>query len=205
MAGYTWDSTIARYRDLRGRFVRETTVLQYVDRGIANAQSIGQHIGTLAGEGTLSPSAFNAVMRRELKAEYIRQYVLQRGGRAAMESSDWGRIGGMLREQYRYLDQFTADIAAGNVSPAQARIRTGMYFKSAREAAERARRVAKEGAEYNEVRWVLQPGENCPDCQAWARLGWQPIEPWPYGANCVPGSGCTVCLTNCNCILQWQK
>lgn len=42
--------------------------------------------------------------RSVLKSEYLRQYMLARGGYSQMTSADWGRIGYALRRQYAYLD-----------------------------------------------------------------------------------------------------
>lgn len=42
--------------------------------------------------------------RNIVKHEYIRQYMVARGGYEQMTAADWGRIGGTLRKQYAYLD-----------------------------------------------------------------------------------------------------
>lgn len=77
-------------------------------------------------------------MRQEIKDEYIRQYILGRGGREQMTSADWGSIGGDLAFQYRKLDEFTAQIEEGLISEAQAVARARMYTNSARQAFEKA-------------------------------------------------------------------
>ena len=101
----------------------------------------GAVVDVLAGyaaQGVLNAGDFGALFREEIKKEYIRQYLLGIGGRDQMTAADWGSIGGMLREQYRFLDGFLAEIAAGNLTEAQIMARARMYINSAREAYERA-------------------------------------------------------------------
>jgi len=135
-------------------------------------------------------------MREQIKEEYIRQYLLGRGGRDLMTPVDWGSIGGMCADQYRYLDGFAAEIATGELSEKQIAARSAMYLHSAREAFERARDRAQ--PDVTEIQWNTTAAESCVDCVAYADMGWQPIADDPYGGN-LPGSGGTRCLVNCRC------
>jgi len=144
-------------------------------------------------------------MRNHLKDMYLQEYMLARGGRQNMNNRDYGSLGGMLAEQYRYLSRFSAEIASGQLSQGQIAARSRMYFRSAREAFERAQwRIAREaGLRY--VKWTMNPElENCPDCIDFASMGWRRAETDPYG-GAFPGSGDTVCLTNCGCFLEYRK
>ena len=78
-------------------------------------------------------------IRDALKIEYIQQYLLGIGGEGNLSSKDYGSIGGMLRDQYRYLDNFARQIANGELTPGQAMARIQMYANSARESFGRAR------------------------------------------------------------------
>jgi len=141
-------------------------------------------------------------MREEIKAEYIRQYMLGRGGRAQMTSQDWGSIGGMIADQYRYLKDFAKLVAEGKLSEAQIRARAAMYANSAREGFERGQ--ARANADAKDVIWVLGPvkTEHCNDCVAFAEMGVQLVADDPY-SGAMPGSGNTECLTNCACHLEY--
>jgi hypothetical protein len=202
-----WNSKAARYQWRNGRalFLSRDTVMRYVQQDIAASESAGRALARLVANGQLSPADWRAAMRAELRDEYIRQYLVGRGGRAQMTASDWGRVGGMLRDQYRYLDNFTEEIAAGRLSEAQIAARSGMYFNSSREAFERAQNIAHKAAGFGYVRWVVMPmAEHCEDCLAFQAQGWQPVDPPPFGAA-YPGSGHTACLTNCKCTLEYSK
>ena len=214
---WSWNESSHRYHDsATGRFMGRDEVLGYVQQSLDAARtapaitladgslSTGTDLlSNLVGNGMLSPRDWHAQMREEIKAEYIRQYMLGRGGRGNMTSADWGSIGGMLsRDQYVYLRKFAQEVAEGKLSEAQIRARSAMYVNSAREAFERGQ--ARANADAEDVIWVLGPvkTEHCEDCMAFADMNWQKVANDPY-AGAFPGSAATTCLTNCACHLEY--
>ena len=120
-----------------------------------------------------------------------------------MTKSDWGRVGGIIADQYRYLKRFLQDIVEGVTKGlGQIAARSRMYINSCQEAYWRASEVSKKVAGYTEKRRVVDPSiENCQDCLDLASKGWVPIgEKMPY-----PGDGKTQCLTNCGCTMEYRK
>jgi hypothetical protein len=87
----------------------------------------------------ISASQWESQMRLTLKNNYIQQYLLGIGGKGNMTQADYGSIGGMLAEQYKYLRNFAQQIANGQLSEAEIQRRVEMYINSAREAWNRAR------------------------------------------------------------------
>lgn len=81
---------------------------------------------------------WETLMRQSIKDQYIQEYLLGRGGLSQMTQEDWGSIGGMLAEQYRFLDPFAQQIADENLTEAQIAARSRMYIHSSREAFSRA-------------------------------------------------------------------
>jgi len=148
---WSWNESSHRYHDsATGRFMGRDEVLGYVQQSLDAARtapaitladgslSMGTDLlSNLVGNGMLSPRDWHAQMREEIKAEYIRQYMLGRGGRGNMTAKDWGSIGGMVADQYRYLKDFAKLVAEGKLSEAQIRARAAMYVNSAREGFER--------------------------------------------------------------------
>lgn len=158
--------------------------------------------------GEMPLDVWQQTMRQELKTRYVQQYLAGRGGIGPMTQADYGSIGGMLADQYRYLDGFTAQIAEGKLSEAQIGQRSEMYMNSSREAYERGQKRATEVAGLKEVIWIKTAQESCSDCIDLSNLGWQKAEPWPFqvgGQHAIPGSGATICLTNCRCYLDYRK
>jgi len=194
---YIWLPDLQRYRDTAtGRFASSNEVR---DWGQTSMNDSADHARGMAGalaERDISLGQWERNMREQIKEEYIKQYLLGRGGRDLMTAEDWGSVGGMCADQYRYLDGFAAEIAAGNLSEKQIAARSEMYLRSSREAFERARGRAQ--PDVTEIQWNLTAAEHCEDCIGYADMGWQPIADDPYEGN-LPGSGGTRCLTNCAC------
>ncbi|NIV28992.1 MAG: hypothetical protein GWN58_05620, partial [Anaerolineae bacterium] len=129
---WKWNETAGRYYDAdTGRFLSRARVLDYVDDSIAATESATDLLASYVADDMLSPGDWRLLMREEIKREYIRQYTLGRGGVAQMTQADWGSIGGMLKEQYKYLDGFAGQVA--DMSEGAIRSRSRMYIRSARE------------------------------------------------------------------------
>lgn len=199
--GVTFHPDEGRLRNQDGRLIREDWLRSWGRQSIAArfevvrrlAERVYDQDRMAAQQSEINVAAWKEEMRQAIKDEHIRQY-LSTKPRDAMTQADWGRIGGLLNEQYRYLDGFANDVAAGRLTEAQIEARSRMYMRSARQGFETANREIKQDAGYTEVRWVVNHAlENCPDCLRWGRQGWQRIEDNPYN-GCVPGQGCTICL-----------
>jgi hypothetical protein len=128
--------------DDTGRFASKRDVWKWSDASMDEQAAQTRGLAAELTEGG-TVGAWEAEMRRRIKAEYIRQYLLGRGGRNAMTAEDWGSLGGMIADQYRYLDGFAAEIAAGKLSEAMIAARSEMYLLSAREAFNRAQARAR--------------------------------------------------------------
>lgn len=140
MANWVWLPLAARYYDMDAkRFMSRDMALGYVEKSINATSNVTGNLAGLVANTQLSPNDWKQRMREEIKGEYLRQYMLGRGGRSQMQRADWSSIGGMLAEQYKYLDRFADEIAAGKLSEAQIAMRAKMYIESAREGYERGR------------------------------------------------------------------
>lgn len=197
---WTYDGRSRRYRDgdsgryLTGREVRDLRD-RATDAAIAQAGALADQVAA----GSLSPEGFNAGMRGLIKNAYGAEYALGRGGVNAMTNEDWGRVGAEVRRQHGYLDRFTAEIAAGDLSPAQVKARAGIYLDGATQAHGRGQAAAvgvdppgvpgdggtqclgrcRCWVEWSETRtevrmtWHVSAGESCPGCEARA-AEWSP-------------------------------
>jgi hypothetical protein len=136
--------------------------------------------------------------REVIKGTFVDLYALSKGGRGHMTQSDFGRLGAMVKAQYTELQKFEAAIRDGKMSQAQIAYRAKLYVNAAKQAfAEGGRAGAKDAGE-DEERRVLSAAEHCPDCVAYANLGWQPI-------GTLPRIGESVCRVNCKCSFQFRK
>lgn len=199
---YIWLPDLQRYRDTAtGRFASSSEVRGW---GQTSMNDSADHARAMAGalaERDISLGQWERNMREQIKEEYIRQYLLGRGGRDLMTAQDWGSVGGSLKEQFTWLSQFSAEIATGELSEKQIAARSAMYLHSSREAFERARKRAQ--PDVSEVQWNTTAAESCIDCIAFANMGWQSVADDPY-SGAIPGSAATRCLTNCRCWLGYR-
>lgn len=203
---YEWVSGAARYRDsTTKRFVKGTVVEAWSDDSISATKDIATELSEGAND---NPQLWFQSMRSEIKNEYTRQYLTGAGGRNNMTQADWGSVGGMVADQYRYLNDMLAEIEAGNLSDLQIAARARMYINSAKEAFYRSSEGRHKVAEYSEKFWKLGATENhCADCPGFEGLGWVDIDfKYKVGRKVAyPGNGATECLTNCDCKLQFRK
>lgn len=195
MPTWGWDGGSKRYRDLEtGHFMPRTQVLSYVEQSIKASTVASSQLAGYVGQKALAPKDFATFFREEIKKEYTRQYLLGIGGRDQMTKSDWGKVGSMVQEQYKFLKGFEKDLATKDLTEEQIAARAEMYINSAREAYETAHRKNADALGMGEELWVLGAAEHCEDCLAFAGQGWQPAGTFP-----TPGAGATICLTNCQC------
>lgn len=196
----TWEPTSSRYRGENGRFVSRETVLGYVRESIVASGDVTRTLAERVAGGQLSSREFLTVFKTEIKDEYIRQYVAGRGGLGSMTQSDWGKLGSMLKEQYKFADGFAADV--GKLSEAQIVNRAGMYIESANQAFEAGyRRSIIESGNFTEERWELGgSAQPCSDCTGYAALGWQPLGSLPT----LPAAGGTKCKSRCQCHIAYR-
>jgi hypothetical protein len=199
---YVWDDVSKRYRDVAtGRFVPQTQVMEWLRQSITSTQTVVDAFAGYVADGSLGAAEFGQIMREQIKAEYIRQYLVGIGGEAQMTAANWGSVGGMLTEQYKYLDKFIAEIASGNLTAEQIMARAEMYINSAHEAWERAKYDNAKELDMDLEGWFVDSAlENCPDCLGFQSEGWQPIGHFPF-----PGAGDTQCLTNCGCRVVYKN
>lgn len=200
---FTYDPRADRYRSDRGRFVSRLQARAYIDRSISASKNVVGDLAGLAGKGEISPGDFRERMKAEIKGEYIRQYLLGRGGLGSMTPADWGSLGGMLKSQYTpYLQGFYDDLRKGDLSEAEIARRAQMYISSARQAYERGHLKTMGANGRKRVKWNLgNRVEHCSGCLDWAGKGWMDIDE----LTTVPGAGQTPCGPSCDCSLSYEE
>lgn len=165
---WKWNSRARRYYDDEsGQFMGRDGVLGYVQAIIDTSGPATDTLAKLVAEARLSPEDWRLLMRQEIKMEYIGEYILGRGGLPQMIPEDWGSLGGMLREQYEWLDGFYDQVARGELSEAQIAARSRMYVRSAREGHERAN-----GRAWGDPPLPAYPGDGSTACKTNCACSW---------------------------------
>lgn len=134
--------------------------------------------------------------REGLKNQYIAQYVTARGGRENMTQEDWGRLGGLLKNQYTYHNRFAQDIIDGKMSLGQARFRAGMYQQSSGQAFERAKAISL-GVPYDQIPAWPRDGQTV--CLTQCMCSWRFVRTesgWDCFWELGEADHCVDCLEN---------
>lgn len=144
--GWTYDPRIHNYRNMdTGRIASKDDVVLWAWQVSDKSADAAADLAGRLVNGTLSLPEWQRAMREDIKREYIRQYLAGRGGVNAMTQREYGILGQMLRDQWRYMDGFSADIAAGRygdpgeMNLAQIQARARLYIHAGHEAFERGK------------------------------------------------------------------
>jgi hypothetical protein len=190
-----WDKASFRYVNSAGAVFPQAQMKTMLTESIKLSSEHLNNISNQYANGSITRTQFIDGMRLELKNEYIRNYMLGRGGYGQMTYADWGSVGGDLAAQYRYIDGFADDLLAGKLSPGQIEVRSGMYSNSARESYSKGKEKVMRSWGADEEAWQTAAfSDSCVDCVDFQDEGWQSIGHFP-----VECDGSTVCLTNCHC------
>jgi hypothetical protein len=198
---WTFDGNLGRYRDRSsGRFLSKREALALTQRGIDAAGRELREITDSLIAGVLPLGDWQRRFAQLLKELHLGQYILGRGGAAQVYPADFLTVARTLKDEYRYLDGFARDIAAGKLSEAQLRARARLYLNKTTTSYWQGDGAAQQRAtQPMEMRRVLSPVENCPDCLTYASAGWVPVGLLP-----MPGVNCQ-CGANCRCSVEYRK
>lgn len=200
--GYTWDERLRRYRGPDGRIVSRAAVREAIDTALRTASFRARALALELRAGTITLDAWELAMRELVKDVHLYSAAAVRGGWDRMTQGDYGRVGQLVRTQFRYLDGFAQDIADGRQRlGAPGFLRRGMMYGEAGRATHEAfvqsdaRKWARELGGRLEARNVLGDAQHCDQCAGLTRRGWMP------DADMVP-PGMRTCLSHCHCTVK---
>jgi hypothetical protein len=177
LTGFTWNADAKRYRDDSGKFVSKSTIQDglenVMDTSALNMNALTQKLI----DGNISLASWQSSMMREIKSAHVAASALANGGWGQMTSVEWGATGQMIREQYDYLRNFSAQIADGTQAlDGRALVRSDLYGDSANGTYEKMKTRLFLADGYEEEKAELEPGaDHCDGCLDRAAQGWQPI------------------------------
>jgi hypothetical protein len=205
--GFGWNPAAGRYVSSTGAFIPFSAVKDVaIEALVVKTEAEMLVYLDLLRKGTIDVAQWESLMMRMLKNMHSASAIAARGGIAQMSQSDWGYVGSLLKEQYKYLHNFAQQIASGK-QPLNgfANRRVSMYAEAVRSTFEQMRRrTAHLFGGATEERRMLGPAEHCTTvgeeegCTELAKLGWQPI-------GSLPKISKTPCKTNCKCKFVFRK
>jgi len=153
-------------------------------------------------DGRISALQFQAIMQHGIISGHKAMAAIAAGGIGLLVGALLEKTRNIIATQRAYMLRFAAQIATGQLSPAQVAVRSSMYadalystfanIQTAREA------ISAQASGIGRcARRIIDPAaEHCDECPALAEKGWMPIE------EMVP-IGDTTCLTNCRCTIEY--
>ncbi len=170
MASDKWefDTSVKRYRSTEtGRFLSNATMTRLREDFLSAQRVVTEELARRLADGEITVQRWQAEMRAVVKATFGGEYLFGRGGRNAMTAGDWGSLGPLVRDQYRYLHAFAERVAAGELTQAQIAARAGLYCGASVQAYERGR-----GAAYG-LTLPVYPADGGTSCKANCRCSWR--------------------------------
>lgn len=199
-AEWSYDQRSGRYRDEKGRFLSKASVEKLLDKRIDKLDAELRRFTRMLVDEQITLDQWQGSIRESLKAAHIQAAVIGYGGRANMGSSEYGRIGQRLREEYTYLQGFVRDLLSGAVSAPMALARIGLYAQSVRGSYWQGAELRQQEQGYSLMRRILDSqAQHCADCLRYASQGIVPIGTLP-----LPGRRCE-CGARCRCSVRYLR
>jgi hypothetical protein len=154
------------YISSSGRVLTEAALNEVRDAYLEEVTELIDDYATMLDEGRWTTATFESEMRRRLKNAYVAEYTLGKGGVERMTQSDYGRIGNMLKTQYKYLRSYLDDVAAGRETKGTAANRARNFLGSARSAFSRGRGRGRD------IDLPYHPGDGGTECHGNCRCYW---------------------------------
>lgn len=195
---FLWNPDSKRYIDTAtGRFVSREQIRGALDTAIQNGTREIAALGEDLRNGRIPLEDWQVAMREQLKSQHLSSAALARGGFDQMTQADYGRVGGQVASQYRYLNNFVSQIKEGLPFDGGFTNRVKLYSEAARTTYEStARDVADDGGA-GEERNLLGPADHCDECLSLTDDGWVPI-------GTMPPPGRRECGNNCKCRMVYR-
>jgi len=195
---YTWDKATRKYYDDKGKPISQGEVRR---RGLRVVNKSSAALAELAEEYTEGKIVFEewAVgMREAVKAVHSAMVQLAYGGKESMGPMERGRLGAVIRDQYKYLGGFLLEVETGQVEGDGLRARAEMYAEASWGSHESSVAAREKAAGATEERSFMEPeATHCQDCFDEASKGWVPI------GSLVP-IGSRQCLARCQCNMEFR-
>jgi hypothetical protein len=196
---YTWDKATRKYHDDKGKPISQGEVRR---RGLRVVNKSKEAMGKLSeafNEGAITFEEWAVGMREGVKASHSAMVQLAYGGKDQMGPMERGRLGAVIRDQYKYLGGFLLEVETGQVEGDGLRARAEMYAEASWGSHESSVAAREKAAGATEERSFMEPeATHCQDCFDEASKGWVPI-------GSLTPIGERQCLARCQCNMEFRE
>lgn len=198
MNPFVWDKKTGRYRRPNGTFVSLAEVQQVIDQILDRQIRSAQNLAFQLRNGEISLTVWRQSMRDMIKNVHLYSAAAAKGGWAQLTQADYGRIGNIVRAEYKYLERFARGISDQRIAlDGRYFDRVRMYAEAGRDTYYQVTRAAMQAAGMREERNIRTANESCGGCIVESRRGWVPIgKLTPIGRR--------NCLRKCRCFLEFR-
>ena len=204
LPSYRWNQAAGRYISSNGQFVSQTTIRTELDKALDN---VTDRLVSLSGQfrsGAIDGRTWQIESMSLIKQAHLIGGAMEKGGWANMTSSDFGRIGQIVRQEYAWFNNLVGQLESGQQrldGTLDSRMR--LYGQAGRGTYHKFEREDRFTQGYDEERRILHGRDNCkaskrPGCLDEAAKGWQVI------GQMTPVGSCT-CLSNCRCSVSYRN
>lgn len=188
---FSFDPRMLRYRNKRTGQLVGLGKIKELSRSLIRKQSdYAMSLTNRLFTEDISVGEWELQVARSIKNLHLQQYKLSAG---VMGARDYGIVGNKLRNEYRYLRNFSLEISAGRLTKAQIKARLMQYYNATWGTFERGRRESNRNAGARWEKRLLNSFVPCAQCPGYASVGWVPVGFLPdVGRDCD-------CRSNCKC------
>jgi hypothetical protein len=189
------------YRNVKtGRVVARAEIVRELENVSKASRENMRAVSQRLRDGQVTLAEWQATMAREVKTVHVYSAAAGKGGWAQMSQGDWGHTGFIVKEQYKFLQNFANEIASGK-QPLNGRliVRASLYGRGhPTEESIRKRTAISKG--FTQRRRLRRASESCPGCIEVSSRGWVEIG----SADDLPPIGSQQCRSNCLCIDEYR-
>lgn len=204
MPDFRWNEGAGRFRDSRGRFLPAERVRRIIDATLQSHTRAVQELTEQFRNRAVSLQEWERRMRVEIKNIHIYSALAAKGGKAQLTPQDYGRLGAVVKRQYRFLERLSNELSTGKQAPDGTLVnRSRLYAQAGRGTLEATRQREMKSRGFDEERNVLDEHgiEHCEGhpngCVEQRDRGWVPI------GSLIPIGG-RLCVTNCKCQIEYR-
>lgn len=195
---FKYNTANAEYTYYNGQPVTTRTLNSWAKIAIENAQiSLSKDTHRMV-DRKLSIDAWSNKMRDHIRAGHRMMAKLAYG--PTLSAKQAGRLGAIVKAQYKYLDNFTRGLKDKSINRTDAAVsRANLYLKAMYATFQNELKRAKQDAGYTHALNILDDdSESCVECPTLTALGWMPIENMPF-------IGMRICNIGCNCEIEYAR
>ena len=211
MSPFVYSTQTGRYHNTRtGRFVSWDVVRPALFKELERHRDEARGWGRQVREGTLRLSQYDVLMRDRIKTVHLIAAEIASGGRHHMSQAEYGRVGGRVASEYRFLRGLMQDLARGRRQALERR--SGAYMEAGYLTFVQTRTEEARRRGYDEVRNVLDPrADHCqpsperPGCVELTELDWVPITDLRDPKKRMVEPTRRACWQHCRCHLEYRN